>query len=1391
MATRVRRLRRSANSSCKRLGGLSVQAVPVTSTQRRTVVTVNPSSNNRRRVGRSASGRVVIRTGGTTRRAKRRGTIQAITAVRSNSALAVRAAKPVLKVAATRVRVPLTTTITRIRVPLRVQIPTPRIRFQVPLIIRPPSQRYSEDTLDVSETKIQNDSFVPVEADGISSFVPEVLQITDFLPIWGKNVQNRRFFQDFNATGRLIDVQYNTLLLRRETINDLLTNMAESRRTNTQRRGRQGRSQRELNFQIDKFEQKILSELQRTGRTVNYYQQFIGAAEVFKTLLDLKNIPKASFDRQFLTLEDFFQRRMQYTSEQFKIFSDTKIIQQLLADFKEIAENYSTNLLGLIDTDRDTDDSPVLLDRTYTLNDGFTFTIDQIRSSDAAVNASERAFFNTFLNSLPSNSDDRIKLLITVLSKEYRVSRGLGVPSNQKQLSEIFASGDTGSPFDNIIGVVGDNIFESPLGPESLLSLTTLGIDENTSVLPFERKYVDTDDYKKTYVPGSSYFVDSLLNITNNDFNTTPFEEYANQFARKFSTANGVIYNLFSLGRESAISPSTMNDRFLASFRNSIENTTNIFSLNRDQAIVAAIFKLANNDNELKSKLFQFCLLVGLATNSSSDLKPIFRQLASELRTINNLSEVRVSPGSTPSLFGGLQTLRPFIERLAADIENRVLALTTPTPRFSLGLTLRANPQFTRLRTRTSQRTASVSAFSRLSVSALRNNQTTINIERFVIRRVLLSNIDPRSSSISNFIKEYVNIANDFAQAAAYNGETNYLLPDQTGRTRYNFISTSTQLLIVFEILSSYVAKYSFASFDRSPSIFNTLITIDGEKNDFVESVIDDMIGEKSVPVIVPADYATRLARTVPNIVYGRQATATTAIRQSTSAVNNLLRPTRITVRRSGASTRSSNPTSFAGGFLSRVRNSNERTLIQNNLGSAFLGNQSIRRIGLTRFTPLFFSKTSVNLRNALFAIRSKISTEDAIINNILNILQVVDRRVRNAKTRLLNVYNQNTLQAFLRENTLDDLEIVRNPAQVRAAAFAIESFVNRTRNFGRVGRANFTYFLDTEIIQPQTRTVLYSYLSQNDFLLQNQADKRIKLVSVGVPAGFSRQLSDRIQQSAINADTFKTKQIDVVSVNVFKRDQRFDDIIFKPQSFLFDLSLFQDEDRIDATQPRDNESYDRIVNRISAKDYENINSPKKVSYQDIINNDKYDFLTNEQKRNLIRNITSSNLIELYLRLLTGMRVEESTFVKREINPGTALDEEFTNIVFTYIRDVLDIDVPERPILELLVDPEVDEEAKDILRLFIFGDIIFEPERLRNQVTSPKLFDRVFHIALNTEEFEIDEELTRETESGKLALEQSFVQERLVRIGDRVFFRPKLSNELVFEDYFVTIENVV
>lgn len=1358
MARRKRRNRNgSAVGSARTIGRLSTQAVVRSSTDTRSSDTrrTNSASTNIARVGTSRP---------------------AVTAVfsRSNSRGA-----PSLTLR----QLPVTRTlnissIADIR-PLTLAKRLPLIHLQRPLLRRPAPEKFSEDILDVSETRLVNSQFVPLERNGISVFRPEILQITDFLPIW-KDRSKARYLKDFSAAGKLIDTQYNSLWLRRDTLTNLLKGLGQTNRERTRQ-------------VLSKIRTKWQSELSRTDRTINWYGQFLDQVEVIKKLLDLKDIPRSSFDKDLLPLDDFFDRRMQYSKDKLDAFSDTKIILQLLADFRHISENYSINLLDLEDSDRVNDFDPVTIDTTYTLNDGFAFTIDQIRSRNGATNASQRSFFNTFLNSLPNDPDDRLRLLMAIICKEYRISRSLGIPKIRRKLEDVFASGDTGSPFDNIIGIPGKNIFEQPLGANSLSSLFVQPLTENSVVLPLEKKYVDTDASKKTFIPGSGFFVDSVLQIQGDRFNTQPYVNFANQVSNRFNEANNLIAEMFNLDGQGTLNPDQFVDFIYSSFRDSIIGMSNLSNLNRDQAIITAIFKLANTDNTLKSLLFQFCMLAGLASNSADDQKPVFRELAREFRNIRAFPNIGVSKRGNPNLNGGIRTLRPYLERLAANIENRIISLTTPAPKFNIGLVLRANPDYTRFRTSRSPSDINLGPYTRLNVSALRTNQTTLNIPRYTIRRILMSNVDPKSSTSTNLIKEFVDMANAFTQAASHNGESVYLVDDQSGRTRFNFLSTSTQLLILFEILASMTSKYSFSGFGRSRSIFNTFITIDAQKTDFVVKTIDDTITAR--PVRFTPSLLKRAQLQFPKAALttiGSNKTSTS------STFSKLLSPTFTRILRSGDSTANTSTTALAASTLSFLKDANDsgdsntKTLVNRNLGSPFLGTRLIQKFGTMRIGALNLSRDVINLRNNLKATRNKVVTEDKIIENMLNILSVVEGRIRNGKNKMVNFFNPQVLSSFLEENSIEDLAIVRNPSQVRAAAFIQREARNRSRAFASTSESGFAFngLVDDEVVFPTTRNALFSLLSQPEYLIGANADLRTKVISVGIPSGFSQQLADRIERVDINKSTFKDKQFDVIAIKLYKRDQRFEDIVFKPKTFLFDLSLFQEEDLL-FTQAKQGERFSRIVERNRILDFESILNPKTRTWNNIDNDDGYDFLTTEQKRQLIENHTTDALLELYLRMITGMRIDEATFAENKVEPGTTFSQDFNDLVFTYLRETLKKKVPSQPIPDLLVNENVDDETKDILRLLTYGNVVFEPDVLRSKVVSPKLFDRVFHLAFNTEDFEIDEEETLDSESGKLALQKSVVQERIVNENGVLYLRPKTRNELVFEDYFVIVENSI
>jgi hypothetical protein len=94
--------------------------------------------------------------------------------------------------------------------------------------------------------------------------------------------------------------------------------------------------------------------------------------------------------------------------------------------------------------------------------------------------------------------------------------------------------------------------------------------------------------------------------------------------------------------------------------------------------------------------------------------------------------------------------------------------------------------------------------------------------------------------------------------------------------------------------------------------------------------------------------------------------------------------------------------------------------------------------------------------------------------------------------------------------------------------------------------------------------------------------------------------------------------------------------------------------------------------------------------------------------------------------------------------------------------------------------------------LLTFGNIAFKPENAMAEMLSPKVFERVFTIPLNVDDFDIDREATTGSESGREFFEKSFFRKKLdthTPVG--VYrFKPRTHQDVVFEDYFITIELV-
>jgi hypothetical protein len=525
-------------------------------------------------------------------------------------------------------------------------------------------RRPNEETLSLSQLSIDNKEFQPVSPHGISKLRPEIISLMDYEPI---------YFGDstvLNDVGILMDVQYQARHLREQTFFQLMRGIQRS----------------DQSQQLQNIQNEFAASFQRVNSSADFYQNTIIAIETAKNGLDLKTIPGNSFDlRNFRTLADFYESFMMFPRTALSTFAGTKILMQLLFDMRSIAEGYSMNLLNLTDPDRQAGgsafSSPVAIDRSYNNRNGFSFTYDTVRSFTEPTNAADNQFFTRFNTSLPQAPDDRIKILVNMISKELRVSRGLGRSTVISDLRQKFGATTTdGSPFDNLIGGVGSTIFESVTGPGSLASLTTIDNTGGSVVLPFETKYIDVNNTKKVYIPGSSFFIDSIINIpVLTSFNLTPFRTYVEQFVRTTDSVASLVSNLFDYGEEvSPLCPVEVLKLMLHGVSHGLtflmSNTQRSgLQISTADAATAAIFRLATTDPALKSMLFQYVLLNLLASsNSHFFADSVAQELLNDIR---NLDAVTVNDSYPLPDLRTPNTLQPFISNLGTTIQNRVVQL--------------------------------------------------------------------------------------------------------------------------------------------------------------------------------------------------------------------------------------------------------------------------------------------------------------------------------------------------------------------------------------------------------------------------------------------------------------------------------------------------------------------------------------------------------------------------------------------------------------------------------------------------------------------------------------------------------------------------------------------
>ena len=453
----------------------------------------------------------------------------------------------------------------------------------------------------------------------------------------------------------------------------------------------------------------------------------------------------------------------------------------------------------------------------------------------------------------------------------------------------------------------------------------------------------------------------------------------------------------------------------------------------------------------------------------------------------------------------------------------------------------------------------------------------------------------------------------------------------------------------------------------------------------------------------------------------------------------------------------------------------------------------------------------------------------DSYINQIKNTLDTINKKE--------NIQYLNNIQNIV--GSREHVSLLMNDQQIFILKSMIDDIVSKydANKKGEISSANFELnnskndlvLLDDMIQSKEIKSLFFDYFSDVKFL--NDKGFNRKILSIGLPQGFSKYIKERVSINNISETTYSEKENDIIKINVFKTDVRYHDIIFKPLSYEFELSRFisKDHDKY-KTNEKD------MLNAVLFRDYSSLNdlaNKIETHYNDstLFTSNEYDFLSKSKKQQILKNHVESYMLELYIKLLTGLSVsdgdlciDDSVVENMSMKPfvfnniianrmklivPTIAKEKVTQIdSFTtkYLQGIsLSTDKPDDRRKKSKIEDKSGQKAQNEAKILfdlsklktVYSDELIESKK----IFMPKLFDRVFNITVDPDDFEIDYIETIKMESGKKSFEQLKSQGEIISAIDqfssysntsqnvyKIKERSPLNNDTTFEKFFINIE---
>jgi len=522
-------------------------------------------------------------------------------------------------------------------------------------------------------------------------------------------------------------------------------------------------------------------------------------------------------------------------------------------------------------------------------------------------------------------------------------------------------------------------------------------------------------------------------------------------------------------------------------------------------------------------------------------------------------------------------------------------------------------------------------------------------------------------------------------------------------------------------------------------------------------------------------------------------------------------------------------------------------------------------------FTGQFVSFTQSTIGKVHYSMRLSTISNTPSINTVRSkLMQEQDLALKLSFTllnyyRLITASSDNIIRNLQKDKStqvLNDLltiiedrkmlSMIMNEQQIYMLRSALDDILYKFYDPGVTNQANIVAeqrgdgrddvtIIDDSLINEKSRSALYAFFAQDQYL--SKRGHNIRLLSVGIPNGFSKKLRESVKLTSVNNKSFNHKQLDVIKINTYKTDVEYQDLIFQPQSQLFELNRYvvKNEKKFKPVSVTANLS--QILKSIPTRGYSFTADRLKVKEggaADAFSAAEYNFLTVDQKTEIAINHVSSYLFEIYIKLLTGMSVSEFDFYvqddhisEKNMDPFVVEqlvnDRSLSNFKLPFSKDPnISIDPFLKSVpqiinsgpgvvrgassiqgLEQIPQNKLDTANQNTILITEFSlmrTMYSDNENESKRIFTPKMFERIFNIAVDPDDFIINLDETLKTPSGKELFMKLLRTGRIVSDeGPGVVFptvgvlrgnyklveRDRGQGDLVFEKYFVTIDTVL